>query len=79
MPSADVLRAVSSLPWLRARSMLKAQRRSVPNCNLLIKTYPGLGFTNKYNTYSILNELRWALDPNAVLPSGSIVQVTKAT
>ncbi len=24
-----------------------------------------LGFTNKYNTYSILNELRWALDPEA--------------
>jgi len=28
----------------------------------------GLGFTNKYNTYSILNELRWALDPNAEFP-----------
>ncbi len=23
-----------------------------------------LGFTNKYNTYSMLNELRWALDPD---------------
>jgi hypothetical protein len=39
----------------------------------------GLGFTNKYNTYSILNELRWALDPDAVFPVESIVQVTKAT
>src|SRR5436305_6669352 len=27
------------------------------------KETSGLGFTNKYNTYSILNELRWALDP----------------
>ncbi len=39
----------------------------------------GLGFTNKYNTYSILNELRWALDPEAVFPVDSIVQVTKTT
>jgi hypothetical protein len=39
----------------------------------------GLGFTNKYNTYSILNELRWALDPDAVFPQESIVQVTKTT
>jgi hypothetical protein len=36
----------------------------------------GLGFTNKYNTFSILNELRWALDPEAVFPMKSIVQVT---
>jgi len=39
----------------------------------------GLGFTNKYNTYSILNELRWALDTEAVFPVDSIVQVTKTT
>ena len=39
----------------------------------------GLGFTNKYNTYSILNELRWALDPNAEFPRDSIVQLTKTT
>jgi hypothetical protein len=39
----------------------------------------GLGFTNKYNTFSILNELRWALDPDAVFPVESIVQVTKST
>jgi hypothetical protein len=38
-----------------------------------------LGFTNKYNTYSILNELRWALDPNAAFPLESIVQLTKTT
>ena len=35
-----------------------------------------LGFTNKYNTYSILNELRWALDPGARFPEDSIVQLT---
>ena len=39
----------------------------------------GLGFLNKYNTYSILNELHWALDPNAVFPRDSIVQLTETT
>ncbi len=28
-----------------------------------------LGFTNKYNTFSIYNELRWAFDPAAELSS----------
>ncbi|HZR06182.1 MAG TPA: GSCFA domain-containing protein [Candidatus Udaeobacter sp.] len=37
----------------------------------------GLGFTNKYNTFSMLNELRWALDPTATFPVESIVQITK--
>jgi len=39
----------------------------------------GLGFTNKYNTYSILNELRWALDPEAEFPRDSIVPLTQTT
>lgn len=39
----------------------------------------GLGFTNKYNTHSILNELRWSLDPDAVFPLESIVQLTNTT
>jgi hypothetical protein len=39
----------------------------------------GLGFTNKYNTYSILNELRWALDPEAEFPRESIAQLTNTT
>src|SRR5438046_1459206 len=43
------------------------------------KALSGLGFTNKYNTFSILNELRWALDPEAVFPIDSIVQVTEST
>jgi len=43
------------------------------------KEVSGLGFTNKYNTFSILNELRWALDPAAVFPVESIVQVTEST
>jgi GSCFA family len=43
------------------------------------KEVSGLGFSNKYNTYSILDELRWALDPEAVFPLESIVQVTRAT
>jgi GSCFA family len=43
------------------------------------KRVSGLGFTNKYNTYSMLNELRWALDPDAAFPADSIVQLTDAT
>lgn len=43
------------------------------------KEVSGVGFTNKYNTYSILNELRWALDPDAVFPRESIVPVTNTT
>jgi GSCFA family len=39
----------------------------------------GLGFTNKYNTYSILNELRWAIDPDAEFPRASVVPLTKTT
>jgi hypothetical protein len=39
----------------------------------------GLGFTNKYNTYSMLNELRWALDPQAAFPQKSIVRLTETT
>lgn len=35
----------------------------------------GLGFTNKYNTFSIYNELRWALDPQAECPRESIVDL----
>jgi hypothetical protein len=38
-----------------------------------------LGFTNKYNTFSIYNELRWALDPNAEFPRNSIVHVGNGT
>jgi hypothetical protein len=37
----------------------------------------GLGFTNKYNTYSMANELRWALDPQATFPNESIVKLTE--
>ncbi|MGE5214289.1 MAG: GSCFA domain-containing protein [Nitrospirota bacterium] len=43
------------------------------------KEVTGLGFTNKYNTFSILNELSWALDPNAAFPVDSIFQVTAST
>jgi hypothetical protein len=43
------------------------------------KQVSGIGFTNKYNTHSILNELRWSLDPDAIFPSESIVQLTKTT
>ena len=35
----------------------------------------GLGFTNKYNTYSIRNELEWALNPSVIFPEESIVDL----
>ncbi|HSN17267.1 MAG TPA: GSCFA domain-containing protein [Gammaproteobacteria bacterium] len=34
-----------------------------------------LGFTNKYTTYSIFNELSWALDPDAKFPEASLVDL----
>ena len=34
-----------------------------------------LGFTNKYNTFSMFNELRWALDPAAEFPRESLVGI----
>lgn len=34
-----------------------------------------LGFTNKYTTYSIFNELSWALDPGASFPEASLVDL----
>jgi GSCFA family len=36
-----------------------------------------LGFTNKYNTFSIYNELCWALDPAAEFPRHSLVDLGK--
>lgn len=35
-----------------------------------------LGATNKYNTYSILNEIQWALDPEYPFPEKSVVEVS---
>lgn len=35
----------------------------------------GLGFTNKYTTFSILNDLAWALDPESPFPTDSIVDL----
>jgi hypothetical protein len=39
------------------------------------KEVTGLGFTNKYNTFAIHNELRWALDPHSEFPKDSIVDI----
>jgi hypothetical protein len=45
----------------------------------ITKEPTGRGFINKYNTFSILNELRWALDPEAEFPMESIAQLTATT
>ena len=39
------------------------------------KKVTALGFTNKYTTYSMLNELCWALDPAAKFPEKSLVDL----
>lgn len=39
------------------------------------RTATPLGFTNNYTTFSILNELTWALQPGAVLPEASLVEL----
>jgi hypothetical protein len=39
------------------------------------KKVTALGFTNKYTTYSMLNELTWALDPAAEFPAASLVDI----
>ena len=39
------------------------------------KPVTALGFTNKYTTYSMLNELSWALDPAAKFPESSLVDL----
>jgi len=35
----------------------------------------GLGFTNKYSTFAILNEVKWALNPSESFPKKSIVEI----
>jgi hypothetical protein len=39
------------------------------------KKVTAIGFTNKYTTFSMLNELSWALDPAAVFPEASLVDI----
>ena len=38
-----------------------------------------LGFTNKYNTFAIYNELHWALDPVGEFPRDSVVDIGNGT
>jgi hypothetical protein len=42
------------------------------------KTQP-LGVTNRYNTASMLNEFRWALDPNSPFPQEAIIDLGDGT
>lgn len=44
---------------------------------LINDSVTALGSTNKYNTYSILNEIRWALDPECAFPVNSVVEVSE--
>ena len=64
---------------IRRRVTVESAAPEFAKLQPLNKDVTGLGFTNKYNTFSILNELRWALDPEAVFPVKSIVQVTEGT
>lgn len=65
---------------LRARQMnVESAAPEFASLQPVNKGTTALGFTNKYNTFSILNELRWALDPEAVFPVESIARVTDTT
>ncbi len=39
----------------------------------------GRGFTNKYTTFAIENEIRWAIDPTVAFPFGSLVDQPDGT
>ena len=69
------------LEWALAKHKIAVESAAPEFARLkaAAKGSSGLGFINKYNTFSILNELRWALDPAAVFPVESIAQVTEHT
>ena len=79
MLSARVLRAGLKALWQAHKMAVESAAPEFAKLQPANKEESGLGFTNKYNTYSILNELRWALDPDAEFPRASIVQLTNTT
>ena len=76
---AHVLRAALNSSWPSDNIGVESAAPEFAKLQPAKRRVSALGFTNKYNTYSMLNELRWALDPNATFPLESIVQLTETT
>jgi len=77
----DKLFAIGSCFARGIESALIEQKMEVLSRTTEFDSFPAannemrLGFTNKYNTFSIYNELHWALDPAAEFPRHSLVEV----
>ena len=77
----DKLFAIGSCFARGIESALIMQKMEVLSRTTAFDSFPAvnnemkLGFTNKYNTFSIYNELRWALDPAAEFPRESLIDV----
>jgi GSCFA family len=77
----DKLFAIGSCFARGIESALIEQKMDVLSRTTEFDSFPAannemrLGFTNKYNTFSIYNELRWALDPAAEFPRDSLVDI----
>ena len=77
----DKLFAIGSCFARGIESALIEQKMDVLSRTTEFDSFPAindearLGFTNKYNTFSIYNELCWALDPAAKFPRKSLVDI----
>ena len=77
----DKLFAIGSCFARGIESALIGQKMDVLSRTTEFDSFPAannetrLGFTNKYNTFSIYNELRWALDPTTEFPHESLVDI----
>ena len=79
MPSAHVLHEVSSSLYNVAKCLSRVRRLSSHGSFRLKKSQQDSVSSTSNNTFSILNELRWALDPAAVFPVESIAKVTETS
>jgi GSCFA family len=77
----DKLFAIGSCFARGIESALIMQKMEVLSRTTAFDSFPAvnnemkLGFTNKYNTFSMCNELRWALDRAAKFPLESLVDI----
>ncbi len=77
----DKIFAIGSCFARGVESALIGQKMDVLSRTAEFDSFPALnnehklGFTNKYNTFAMCNELRWALDPHAKFPRESLVDI----
>lgn len=81
MQREDKIFAIGSCFARGVESALIAQKMDVLSRTAEFDSFPALnnelklGFTNKYNTFAMWNELRWALEPDAKFPGESLVDI----